>query len=121
MVGIAAIFSDEVMQFGGQTLTANIVTMAVLGALTMYIISMLALFRLRQREPELARPFRAPCYPWFPGFAVVAALLALCAIVAFNPGITAIYLVMLGVGYLYFLMTPRQRESSADPHPGQLS
>jgi ethanolamine permease len=33
VVGIAAIFSDEVLSFGGQSLTANIVTMAVLGAL----------------------------------------------------------------------------------------
>ena len=29
----AAIFSDELLQFNGQTLTANIVTMSVLGAI----------------------------------------------------------------------------------------
>jgi ethanolamine permease len=59
VVGIAAIYSDELIKFGGQTLTANIVTMSVFGAITMYIISMLALFKLRRAEPEMARPFRA--------------------------------------------------------------
>ena len=44
VVGIAAIYSDELIQFGGQTLTANIVTMSVFGAIVMYIVSMASLF-----------------------------------------------------------------------------
>jgi ethanolamine permease len=59
VVGIAAIFSDELLSFGGQSLTANIVTMAVLGALLMYVLSMAALFKLRASEPGLPRPYRA--------------------------------------------------------------
>ncbi len=43
-IGVVAIFSDEWIKFGGQTLTANIVTMSVLGAIVMYLISMAALF-----------------------------------------------------------------------------
>ena len=70
VVGIAAIFSDELVTFGGQTLTANIVTMSVFGAIVMYILSMASLFKLRRSEPQLARPFRAPAYPWFPAFAL---------------------------------------------------
>lgn len=31
VIGVVAIFSDELVQFGGQTLTANTVTLAVLG------------------------------------------------------------------------------------------
>ena len=52
VVGIAAIYSDELIQFGGQTLTANIVTMSVFGAIVMYIISMVSLFKLRRTEPR---------------------------------------------------------------------
>ena len=66
VVGIAAIFSDELVSFGGQTLTANIVTMAVFGAIMMYIVSMASLFKLRRSEPALARPYRAPLYPLLP-------------------------------------------------------
>ena len=67
VVGIIAIFSDQYVQFAGQALTANIVTMSVFGAIVMYIISILSLFKLRKTE-RLARPFRAPLYPFFPGF-----------------------------------------------------
>jgi ethanolamine permease len=42
VLGIAAIYSDESIPFGGQTLTANIVTMSIFGAIVMYIVSMLA-------------------------------------------------------------------------------
>ena len=49
VVGIVAIFSDELIQFGGQSLTANIVTMSVFGAIVMYILSMASLFKLRRR------------------------------------------------------------------------
>lgn len=63
VVGILAIFSDSLIVIGGLSLTANIVTMAVFGAIVMYIISMAALFKLRRSEPALERPFRAPLYP----------------------------------------------------------
>ena len=51
VVGIIAIFSDQYVQFAGQALTANIVTMSVFGAIVMYIISILSLFKLRKTEP----------------------------------------------------------------------
>ena len=112
-VGIIAIFSDEVVKIGEQTLTANIVTMAVFGALTMYIISMLSLFRLRQTEPALQRPFRAPVYPLFPAFALCTAVAALLAIIVFNPIIAAIFAGLMLAGYVYFLLTAGQRERAA--------
>lgn len=73
-VGITAIYSDELVSFGGQTLTANIVSMSVFGAITMYVLSMASLFRLRRVEPNLERTFLAPLYPWFPGIALAGAV-----------------------------------------------
>lgn len=113
VVGVAAIFSDEWLKLGGQTLTANIVTMAVFGALTMYVISMLALFRLRQREPALERPFKTPAYPLFPLFATVSATGALVAITVFNSGIAMVFAALLALGYVYFRMTGDQRDRAA--------
>ncbi len=113
VVGVAAIFSDEVVKIGGQTLTANIVTMAVFGALVMYIISMLALFRLRRTEPALVRPFRAPVYPLFPLFATVSASGALVAITLFNPVIAALFGGLMAAGYAYFRLTGAQRARAA--------
>ncbi|TMH36943.1 MAG: ethanolamine permease [Betaproteobacteria bacterium] len=110
VVGIAAIFSDELIKIGGQTLTANIVTMSVFGAILMYILAMASLFKLRASEPAMARPFKAPLYPWFPAFALVAAAVCLATLVYYNPLIAAIFVGLLAVGYVYFHLTRAQRE-----------
>jgi len=109
VVGLLAIFSDELIQFGGQTLTANIVTMSVFGAIVMYIVSMASLFKLRRSEPEMARPFRAPLFPWFPGFALVAALVCLGTMTVFNPLIAALFVGLGVLGYGYFVATGKRR------------
>ncbi|MBB3257290.1 ethanolamine permease [Paraburkholderia bannensis] len=113
VIGIAAIYSDELIQFGGQTLTANIVTMSVFGAIVMYIVSMAALFKLRRAQPRLARPFRAPLYPFFPAFALLAALVCLGTMVYFNALVAVIFVGFLALGYAYFLATRAQREAAS--------
>ncbi|RJF92066.1 ethanolamine permease [Noviherbaspirillum saxi] len=111
VIGIAAIFSDEMIKIGGQTLTANIVTMAVFGAILMYIVSMLALFKLRRAEPGMERSFQAPFYPYFPAFALFGALVCMGTMIYFNPLIAAIFAGVLMLGYVYFRLTRSQRET----------
>ncbi len=113
VVGIVAIFSDEWVRFGGQTLTANIVTMAVLGAIVMYLVSMAALFRLRRTEPTLARTYRAPFYPVFPAIALGLGVVCLGAMVWFNGMLTLLFLVLMALAYGYFLSTGAQRGAAA--------
>ncbi|OYT87678.1 MAG: ethanolamine permease [Burkholderiales bacterium PBB6] len=108
-VGIAAIFSDELFTFNGQTLTANIVTMSVFGAIVMYIMSMASLFKLRRTEPGLERSFRAPLFPWSPGFALVGAVVCLITMVYYNPLIAGVFTGLMAVGYGYFLSTAKRR------------
>ena len=111
-IGIAAIYSDELVQFAGQTLTANIVTMSVFGAIVMYIVSMLALFKLRRSEPGLERPFRAPVFPYFPAFALGAALVSLGAMVYYNREVALVFAIFVALGYGYFLTTRRRRAAA---------
>ena len=68
VVGIIAIFSDQYVQFAGQALTANIVTMSVFGAIVMYIISILSLFKLRKTEPGWPARSARRCIPFSQGF-----------------------------------------------------
>jgi ethanolamine permease len=117
VVGIAAIFSDELIKIGGQTLTANIVTMSVFGAILMYIVSMLALFKLRATEPGLERPYRAPFYPVLPAIALVGALVCMATMVYFNPLVCGLFIVFLVLGYVYFLLTRSRREAGAAVRP----
>ncbi|MBP1208255.1 ethanolamine permease [Duganella sp. 1411] len=112
-VGIAAIYSDELIKIGGLTLTANIVTMSVFGAITMYIISMLSLFKLRRAEPHMARPFRAPFYPLFPAIALAGAVVCMATMIYYNPLIFGLFVAFLAAGYVFFLLTKDSRRQHA--------
>lgn len=107
VVGIAAIFSDNVIHFGGQPLTANIVTVSALGALLMYIVSMISLIRLRQREPGLPRPFRAIGYPYTPAWTLICASIALGSLVYYNRLVSLLFVLLLAIGYILFRLRCR--------------
>jgi len=82
--------------------TGEIITIAVFGALTLYVVAMVSFFRLRQKEPDLVRPFRTPLYPWVPGVALVLSAVCLVAMTVYNPLLAAIYAGLLVLGYLWF-------------------
>lgn len=105
VVGIAAIYSDSLITIGGQPLTANIVTMSVLGALVMYAISMLALFHLRKTEPDMPRPFRARLYPFAPLCTLIGVAICLASIIYYNRIITLIFCALICTGYLVVHLT----------------
>ena len=111
-VGIAAIFSDQLVQIGGQPLTANIVTMSVFGAIVLYIISMASLFKLRRSEPQLERPFSAPVFPWFPAFALGAAVVCLLTMIYFNALMAGLFVGLMAIGYVYFRTTSGRRTAA---------
>lgn len=113
VVGVAAILSDD-FQFNGMTLTANLITMAVFGAIVMYIVSMMSLFALRKNEPNLDRPFKAVAYPLFPGIALVLAVISLVTMIYYNQQLSLIFFVLMALGFVYFSMTQHHRDASAD-------
>ena len=93
VIGIIALFTGK---------TGEIITIACFGALTLYIISMVALLVLRKKEPGLERPFKVPLYPVFPILALVIAGVAFVALTVYNPWIALIYFGVLGVMYGWF-------------------
>jgi len=114
VIGIGAIYSDELLTIGGMSLTANIVTMAVFGAIVMYIMSMASLFRLRATEPNLERPFKAPLYPILPAISLVLAVIALVTMVYFNGLVFMLFVGLFALGWMYFLSTASQRQAAQD-------
>ena len=128
VIGVGAIYSDRLLAFGGQTLTANIVTLSVFGAITMYIMSMLSLFRLRARELDLARPFKAPLYPYFPGAALVMAGICLLSMIYYNRVMFVVFVALLGLAWIFYRSTGWLRQQaagdsllSASPHRPDVS
>lgn len=103
-VGIVAILSGK---------TAEIITLACFGAVSLYIVSMLALLALRVKEPELARPFRAIAYPYFPVIALVLAAFCLVALTWYNLGVAAVFGATMGAGAVVFVVRRKAVDSSA--------
>ena len=100
-------------------MTANIVTMSVFGAITMYIVSMASLFKLRRGEPALARPYRAPAYPWFPAIALGAAVVCLLTMIHYNRLIAALFIVLGVLGWAAVMLTSKLRTAATvAPTPG---
>jgi len=87
-------------------------TMAVLRALVMHIVSMALLLKLRQNEPMLDLPHHAPFYPVFPTIALFCGVVCLPALVHFNPMLTVQFLVLMAMAYLYFRFTSAQRDAA---------
>lgn len=86
LVGFLAIFSGK---------TDQIIIMSVLGAIVMYIMSMISLFILRKKEPNLIRPYKAPFYPIFPFIALMLSVLCLVAIIYYNQVLSGIFFIVL--------------------------
>ncbi|WP_404710083.1 ethanolamine permease [Sphingomonas sp. MMS24-J13] len=97
VIGIAAIYSDNLIVIAGQTLTASIVTLSAFGALLMYVTSMASLFRLRRIAPDLDRPWRTPLYPLAPAVALGIAGFALLTMAWYNPQLFAIFVGLMVV------------------------
>ena len=60
--------------------TGELIIISCFGALSLYIISMIAFLRLRAKEPNLTRPFKTPFSPATPILALVIAAVSLVAI-----------------------------------------
>jgi ethanolamine permease len=94
---------------------AVITEMSVFGALTTYVLMMLAYILLRRREPNVARPYRSPV--GIPGavIAMVIAVLAGFAQLYYEGRVlgaraaVVVTVIVMAVGFLYFLVYSRHR------------
>lgn len=103
LIGIIALFTGK---------TGEIITIAVFGALCLYILSMLAFLKLRKNEPELERPFKVPYYPLFPMVALIIASLSLIAMIIYNFTLALIFFAMLLGAYLFFVLFLNKTKTS---------
>lgn len=89
--------------------TDQVIILAALGAVVMYMISMVALFVLRKKEPELERPFMVPGFPYFPFIALVLSTICLVAIVYYNPVLSIWFFAGLALVTIFFVATGRHK------------
>ncbi|PZP49691.1 MAG: ethanolamine permease [Pseudopedobacter saltans] len=89
--------------------TSQLVIIATIGAVVMYVISMLALFKLRKEKPDMERPYKAPLYPLFPILALALAIVALVAMIVSYPKLFLVFMAGLVVLLLIFYLSGRYK------------
>lgn len=92
--------------------TDQLVILSVMGAIVMYILSMTSLFILRDKEPGLERPYKAPFYPWFPGIALFLSVVSLIAIIYTYPMLSLIFFGGLAIALGIFIGMGRHKHSA---------
>ena len=100
VIGIGALLTEK---------TAEIITISVFGALTLYAVSMVSVLRLRKTEPNLERPFKVPLYPLLPILALVIAITSIIAMIYYNHLLGGIYLAILAVSLVAFSLFEKKK------------
>jgi ethanolamine permease len=95
LIGIIALLTGR---------TAEIIIISVFGALTMYILSMITLIRLRIKEPSIERSFKVPFYPVLPILALSISIFSLVAMIVFDYRLALLYFFLLATAYGAFKM-----------------
>ena len=97
--------------------TAVIIVISSFGAVALYIISMISLFILRNKEPNLNRPFKVS-YPIVPAIALVIALVFLVAVTISNLStvswVVGAYALAIIYYFVYSKMQGTSQESNED-------
>ena len=101
-IGIIALFSGK---------TSEIITISVFGALTLYIISMVSVIKLRKTEPALHRPFKVPLFPLVPLIALTIAGVALLAMIWYNQILALIYTSIIILSFTFYKISSAPKKS----------
>ncbi len=76
-------------------------------ALMFYALTVLAVFVLRIRRPELERPVRAPLFPWLPGLYLLGATGIMGALLIYRPAFTWPGLALVALGWPVYRLLRR--------------
>ena len=106
--------SPGVEEYGN--LYSNLLEYVISAALLFYILTILAVFRLRATRPHIERPYKTWGYPWLPTLYVAGATAILLVLFAYRPGTTwpGLVIVALGVPVYYFLRSGLRAKRNAE-------
>lgn len=103
LVGIGPIALGLIDKEYATGLTATMITISVFGSVAMYIVSLVSLFILRQREPDLKRPFKVS-YPLVPAISLLLAFFCLYCVIAYNSAALMWVAITYGVALAYYFI-----------------
>ncbi|HET7459842.1 MAG TPA: amino acid permease [Longimicrobium sp.] len=88
----------------------------IFAALVFYVLTMIALFALRAKRPDMERPYRAFGYPVIPGLYMLAALAIALILLVAKPqySFAGLFIVLLGIPVYYVWRAQRKHGRVAD-------
>ena len=104
LIGMIFVLSGE---------TAVIIVISCFGAVALYIISMISLFILRNKEPNLNRPFKVS-YPVVPAIALVIALVFLVALTISNISTVSWVVGAYALAIIYYFVYSKMQVTSTE-------
>jgi ethanolamine permease len=101
IIGLCSLFTGT---------TDKVIIISALGAVTMYCISMISLFKLRKQSSHQPS-FKTPLYPWFPAVALLLSIIALIAIIYYNLTLSLVFFAGLIVALVFFIASGKHKQS----------
>jgi basic amino acid/polyamine antiporter, APA family len=87
-------------------------TYVIFGMVLSYTLTVIALFVLRWKRPDIPRPYRCTGYPWLPGFYILIGTAWTLNTIITRPteALVGIGIILIGVpGYLYWKWSARKK------------
>ena len=100
-------------------LTATMITISVFGSVAMYIVSLISLFILREKEPGLKRPFKVS-YPVIPAISLLLAVFCLYCVIFYNTPALKWVVLTYTVALVYYFVWGNKRIRPFDEEFGVL-
>lgn len=109
-----------VIAAGNADFASQLIILSAFGAALMYFLTMISMIILRQKEPDLNRPFKV-YYPWVPVLALIFSVIALFCVFYFtilgetiplfglNIPMIAVLIAIFGLGTGYYFLVGRHK------------
>jgi ethanolamine permease len=109
LVGIFCLFTGT---------TDKVIILSALGAVVMYIMSMLSLLKLKMSGKKIGN-FQTPFYPWFPIICLLLSVVSLIAIIYYNLFLSELFFGGLTIVLIIFILLNKHKNtipsSNANP------
>jgi ethanolamine permease len=119
LVGIFPIALGLINKDYAAGLTATMITISVFGSVALYLLSLVSLFILRSKEPNLRRPFRVS-YPVVPAISLLLALFCLYCVIFYNTSALVWVALTYAVAIGYYFVWGNKRIRPFDEEFGVL-
>ncbi len=100
LVGMVSLFSGT---------TDKVIIISALGAVVMYIISMMSLLKVKKQKDHHPT-FNTPFYPWFPFIALSLSIICLIAIIWYNVVLSLMFFAALVLLLFLFLLMGKHKQ-----------